>query len=128
MGTPLGPKYIPYTYMDPLGLCPLTKLFFLLLLKARCHRALPPWNLHRELVFETPSGLEHALKKKPTQCLQSVIYSSVPMCRPQMNLLKAELSWALALQGWISDKNRITTFILFALVSPSHKQAASDNK
>ena len=20
MGTPLGPKYIPYTYMDPLGL------------------------------------------------------------------------------------------------------------
>ena len=21
MGTPLGPKYIPYTYMDPLGLC-----------------------------------------------------------------------------------------------------------
>ena len=29
MGTPLGPKYIPYTYMDPLGvskaeiLCPI---------------------------------------------------------------------------------------------------------
>ena len=23
MGTPLGPKYIPYTYMDPLGLCSL---------------------------------------------------------------------------------------------------------
>ena len=22
MGTPLGPKYIPYTYMDPLGLLP----------------------------------------------------------------------------------------------------------
>ena len=22
MGTPLGPKYIPYTYMDPLGLNP----------------------------------------------------------------------------------------------------------
>ena len=22
MGTPLGPKYIPYTYMDPLGLSP----------------------------------------------------------------------------------------------------------
>ena len=21
MGTPLGPKYIPYTYMDPLGWC-----------------------------------------------------------------------------------------------------------
>ena len=21
MGTPLGPKYIPYTYMDPLGEC-----------------------------------------------------------------------------------------------------------
>ena len=21
MGTPLGPKYIPYTYMDPLGVC-----------------------------------------------------------------------------------------------------------
>ena len=21
MGTPLGPKYIPYTYMDPLGTC-----------------------------------------------------------------------------------------------------------
>ena len=21
MGTPLGPKYIPYTYMDPLGPC-----------------------------------------------------------------------------------------------------------
>ena len=20
MGTPLGPKYIPYTYMDPLGI------------------------------------------------------------------------------------------------------------
>ena len=20
MGTPLGPKYVPYTYMDPLGL------------------------------------------------------------------------------------------------------------
>ena len=24
MGTPLSPKYIPYTYMDPLGLFPLT--------------------------------------------------------------------------------------------------------
>ena len=23
MGTPLGPKYIPYTYMDPLGTCSL---------------------------------------------------------------------------------------------------------
>ena len=22
MGTPLGPKYMPYTYMDPLGLRP----------------------------------------------------------------------------------------------------------
>ena len=22
MGTPLGPKYIPYTYMDPLGRIP----------------------------------------------------------------------------------------------------------
>ena len=22
MGTPLGPKYIPYTYMDPLGTWP----------------------------------------------------------------------------------------------------------
>ena len=22
MGTPLGPKYIPYTYMDPLGRAP----------------------------------------------------------------------------------------------------------
>ena len=22
MGTPLGPKYIPYTYMDPLGIMP----------------------------------------------------------------------------------------------------------
>ena len=22
MGTPLGPKYIPYTYMDPLGKLP----------------------------------------------------------------------------------------------------------
>ena len=29
MGTPFGPKYIPYTYMDPLGMgsCPFTKLF-----------------------------------------------------------------------------------------------------
>ena len=25
MGTPLGPKYIPYTYMDPLGLFPLVR-------------------------------------------------------------------------------------------------------
>ena len=25
MGTPLGPKYIPYTYMDPLGLCNTSK-------------------------------------------------------------------------------------------------------
>ena len=27
MGTPLGPKYIPYTYMDPLGLCQNLGLF-----------------------------------------------------------------------------------------------------
>ena len=24
MGTPLGPKYIPYTYMDPLGISIIT--------------------------------------------------------------------------------------------------------
>ena len=24
MGTPLGPKYIPYTYMDPLGILEVT--------------------------------------------------------------------------------------------------------
>ena len=24
MGTPLGPKYIPYSYMDPLGMTPIS--------------------------------------------------------------------------------------------------------
>ena len=28
MGTPLGPKYIPYTYMDPLGLISGVKNYF----------------------------------------------------------------------------------------------------
>ena len=27
MGTPLGPKYIPYTYMDPLGLETNTEMY-----------------------------------------------------------------------------------------------------
>ena len=26
MGTLLGPKYVPYTYMDPLGICCISKL------------------------------------------------------------------------------------------------------
>ena len=26
MGTPLGPKYIPYTYMDPLGIIQITRM------------------------------------------------------------------------------------------------------
>ena len=28
MGTPLGPKYIPYTYMDPLGIHHMPRLRF----------------------------------------------------------------------------------------------------
>ena len=47
MGTPLGPKYIPYTYMDPLGSS-----------EASCSRAAVPVFeiIHGEFV---PSGAEH---------------------------------------------------------------------
>ena len=30
MGTPLGPKYIPYTYMDPLGIGDRCKVYLCL--------------------------------------------------------------------------------------------------
>ena len=37
MGTPLGPKYIPYTYMDPLGIITLFATIWLIFYECCIH-------------------------------------------------------------------------------------------